>query len=408
METASSSTIDHIGVNMDEADSRDHTICCSECCKQQDCHEGCLGHPSPAPSPTRSIRSSSETTGSGYESPPSSKDSDVQSNTSEKVRIGRLAFMKSAFKKSFVGTPNHSRDNSKTSIHSKKTSVAEFDTPAIDLSTHPLSPGTFWGGEGIGSGEKAAHSGAVEAARSAIGLKVQASVSSDDAVPAPSPLRVRKMRKTKLEVSEVNRNWTAPITPAMDEGDRLPSPNTSRRVASGPNLEVPPPARSLGHWSTSGKSNGRNASGASIATIELPVPHFGSLGFGAIWEMVLVPFEASRMWLRNHPQIMSLSRRAVERAYEMAQIMAITSSRLWTVIFVYSKTGRLKLKRGERAGSFMLDCMRSGLYLLIFLAVGVAVMRVVSCLLSVMGVLGLVIKGVAWIVKKLLGCGLFW
>lgn len=408
METASSSAIDHTSANMDEADSRDHTICCPECCTEQDCHEGCLGHPNPSGSPTRGIRSSTETTGSGYESPPSSKDSDAQSNTSEKVRIGRLAFMKSAFKKSFIGTPHHSRDNSKTSIHSKKTSVAELDTPAIDLTTHPLSPGTFWGGEGTGSGERAAHDTAVEAAKSAIGLKKQASVSSDDAVPAPSPLRVRKMRKRKPEVSEVNRNWTAPITPAMDQVDRLPSPNTSRRVASGPSLGLPTPAGSIDHRSLSGKSNFRNASGASIATIELHVPQFGSLGFGAIWEMVFVPFEASRMWLRHHPQIMSLGGRVLERAYEMAQVMAITASRLWTVIFVYSKTGRLKMKRGDRAGSFMLDCMRSALYLLIFMAIGVAIMRVVKWVLNVVGVLGMVIKGVVWIVKKLLGCGLFW
>ena len=210
-----------VGANNVESDTRDHTICCPECCKEQDCHEGCLGHPSLSPSPTWSIRSSTETAGSGYESPPSSKDSDAHSNTSEKVRIGRLAFMKSAFKKSFAGTPNHSRDNSKTSTHSRKTSVAEVDTPQIDLTTHPLSPGTFWGSEAVGSSERTAHIAAVEAAKSAIGLKNEVSVSSNDAVTVPSPLRVKKTRKKKCEAADETRNWTAPtVTPAMDEGEQ--------------------------------------------------------------------------------------------------------------------------------------------------------------------------------------------
>ena len=42
----------------DEIDLRDHTICCPECCVQFDCHEGCLGHPSPAVSVADSESSS--------------------------------------------------------------------------------------------------------------------------------------------------------------------------------------------------------------------------------------------------------------------------------------------------------------------------------------------------------------
>ena len=388
-----------------QADHRDHTICCPECCKEQDCHEGCLGHPSPVPSPARSIGSSIDTTGSGNESPSSARDSDAQSNTSEKVRVGRLAFMRSAFRKGFKDRPSHSRDNSKNSIHSKKSLIAELDTPPIDLSTHPLSPGAFWGSEATGATGKAAHAAAVEAAKSAIGLKKQPSVSSDNAVPAPSPLRVKKTRRKKSEISDVARNLTAPTTtPATNEGERHPSPNESRRVASGPSLRVPTPASNMGQRSPSG----RNASGASVATIEVHVPQFGNLGFSAVWEMILVPFDASKMWLRNHPQIMSLAWKIIEKAYEMRQIMTLTASRVWRVVFVYSKTGKLKMKRGDTAAGFMLDCMRSAVYLLIFMAIGVAVMRVAKWVLNIVGVLGMIVNGVVWVVKRLLGYGLFW
>ncbi len=404
-EIVSPSAGDWSSASVAESDSRDHTICCPECCKEQDCHEGCLGHPSPAPSLTRSIRSSIETTGNCNESASTTKESDAQNNTSEKVRIGKLALMKSAFKKSFVGMPHHNCDTSKSSIHSKKNSVADLDTSAVDLPTHPLSPGTFWGREGA-----AAVSGAaVEAAKSAIGLKKQASVSSDDAVPAPSPLRVKKTRTKKSESLDVNRNGTAPTTtPTMDEEDRLPSPNMSPRGASGPSFRIPTPVGSTGPRSPSGKSTGRDASGTSIATVDISIPQFGSLGFRVVWEMFVVPFAASRMWLRNHPQIMSLAGRVIERGCEMAQIMLITVSRLWTIIFVYSKTGRLRMRRGDTAGSFMLDCTRSAVYLLIFVAIGVAAMRIAKWVLDVVGVLGMTIKGVVWAVKRLLGYGLFW
>ena len=382
-------------VSPSEPDQRDHSICCPECCKEQDCHEGCLGHPSPTPSPVRSIRSSIDTVGSGNESPSSAKESDAQSNTSDKVRIGRLAFMRSAFKKSFQDRPMHSRGYSRTSIVSKKSTIAELDSPPIDLSTHPLSPGAFWGGVATQAGNNTPKGDAVEAAKSATGLKKNASVSSDE-VAAPSPLRVKKTRKKRLDIADLSRNLTAPTTPVASGEERK---NESRRVASGPSLRMTTP---------SGTNCPRSASGASIATIEIPVPQFGSLGFGAIWEMIMVPFEASRMWLRNHPQILSLAWRVIERAYEMGQVMALTASKLWTAIFVYSKTGRLKLKRGETAGGFMLDCMMSAVYLLIFMAIGVAAMRVIKWILDVMGVLGMMINGVVWIVKKLLGYGLFW
>lgn len=343
-------------------------------------------------------------TGSGSESQASAKD-DTTSSTCEKVRIGRLAFMRSAFKKSFEGRPPHTRDNSKTSLHSKKNSVAESGTPPIDLSTHPHSSGTFLGNDGA-----AGKNGAAEAAKAAIGLKKKGSTGSMDAVAAPSALRVKKTRKRKLSLPDTTRHATAPTTTPAANGTRIPTPNESRRVASGPTLSIPSfaSAADTGLRSTSGRSTGRNASGASIATIEVHMPQFGSLGIGAVWEMCLVPIEAARMWLRNHPRVMTLAGSVLERGWDMAHIMMLTATRLWTVVFVYSKTGRLKLRREDTAGTFMIDCCRSAVYMLIFMAIGVAVMRVVKWVLDVMGVLGMVINGVVWVIKRLLGYGLLW
>lgn len=92
----------------------------------------------------------------------------------------------------------------------------------------------------------------------------------------------------------------------------------------------------------------------------------------------------------------------------MTQVITLTSAKLWGVVFVYSKTGRLKLKKGDTAGGFVFDCMRSCLYGLVFMAIGVAAMRVLKWVLNVMGVLGMVINAMVWVFKTLLGYGLFW
>ena len=290
-------------VSPSEPDQRDHSICCPECCKEQDCHEGCLGHPSPTPSPVRSIRSSIDTVGSGNESPSSAKESDAKSNTSDKVRIGRLAFMRSAFKKSFQDRPVHSRGNSKTSIVSKKSTIAELDSPPIDLSTHPLSPGAFWGGAATQPGSNTSKGDAVEAAKSAIGLTKNASVSSDE-VAAPSPLRVKKTRKKRPDIADLSRNLTAPtILVALGRREK-------ERESKG--RQWPESTHNNSLWNQIVQDQ---QVAPVLQPLKYPVPQFGSLGFGAVWEMMMVPFEASRMWLRNHPQILSLAWRVVERAY---------------------------------------------------------------------------------------------
>jgi hypothetical protein len=479
--------LEHPGHDLE--DERDHTICCPECCVR-DCHEGCLGHPSPTPSPSRSVnaspersanssqdasirtRSSQDTTASGTESQSSAKESDATSNTStsDKVRIGRLAFMRSAFKKSFDGgRPKHGRQESKASILSQSSSfhtsrssepsspkkkspktkspkkgVAELDSPLIDLSSHPLSPGVFWGTSGSPT------LAATEAARRAIGssgLKKKGSCSSSEGVVVPAPLRVKRVRRRKSEGSSDNRNATAPITPSIEgwgDDDWGASTSTGKtsggkvragwgeRSASGPVGRIPPASANAGGWrSTSGMSiksaksaKSRNTSGASIATIEIPVPalSLSGAGFTAIYEMIMVPFEALSMWVRNHPRVMGLGRSVAERAWEMAQIILSTSGRLWGVVFVYSKTGRLKLPgptkkgfaggagggAGAGAGGFLWDCCRSGLYLLVFLAVGVSVLRVGKWVLDVAGWIGAVFGACLWVIKKLLEYGILW
>jgi len=102
---------------------------------------------------------------------------------------------------------------------------------------------------------------------------------------------------------------------------------------------------------------------------------------------------------------MTLGWEVLERGWQMGQITTTTGWKLWAMVFVYSKTGKLRLNmsRGETAGGFVIDCARSMLYLLVFAAVGVFVLRVLNVVLGVVGIVGWFFKALFWIAKQILG-----
>ncbi|KEF58850.1 uncharacterized protein A1O9_03693 [Exophiala aquamarina CBS 119918] len=335
-------------------EERDHSICCPDCCKEQDCHGGCLGHPSPYStpntSPTKSIWSEVDCPSSASEIEESEDEHDKDSLTSEKCRIGRLAFVKSAFKRS-----------------PKKRQFKFGD--ATPIYTRSEGSGT----EGL------------NAAMSAAGSSTQ---------------------KTFNHANQRRQRSSSSPLIGGEELSHKTSVSHSQRSVSGPRLRVPTPQGLA--IACSGTSKSRNVSGNSISTLELQVPGLGSLGFGALGEMVIVPFEATKMWIRNHPQVMKLAWEVLERAWQMSQVIATTAWKLWALIFVYSKTGKLKLSKAkkETAGGFVLDCARSGVYLLMFITVGVFAMRVLNVLVGALSLVGWLFKGFFWVLRQVLGFGL--
>ena len=369
-----------------ELDQRDHNACCATCCKDYDCHECCLSHPSPSASPSRPSRPGSGPLSSRTKSSASS--SDVQPPT-PKPRVTTLNFVRSAFKRSIDRSPSPEkkteREQRTLTDHVAPPSTGS-ETTVVDLAT-PVSPATFWGGDGAG-----VTAGALEAAKAAIekqneqnrlcGARPRRSKRADSdtslrsAFPAltPSPLNPRGKKSAHL-----NDSLTAQVT-------------TPTYTSFVPNAT----------------QTRRNASGASVATLDIPMPGLGSVSLGAVLEMALVPYEASKMWLRNHPSVMTIGWTLIERVWEMGQIMTGTGFKLWSVIFIYSKTGRLTLKRGDTAGGFVADCARSALYLLLCVAIGVVVARVLRWVLQAVPILGLVARVFGWMLVKLLGHGLLW
>ncbi|EXJ80723.1 hypothetical protein A1O3_07007 [Capronia epimyces CBS 606.96] len=339
-------------------DERDHSICCPDCCKDEDCHEGCLGHPSPTPasSPTKSIWSEAQTSSSASDVDDWDNTDDTEG--SEKGRSSPFAFVKAALKRS---------------RKKKSQSSLGINASPFELSAHPRTPVT-------GSREDSARNAndALSAALSATG--------------SPNPMISGRRTRQRQRSSSV---------PSIGVG--VPGSKSD-----GSRLRVPTPAGLAIACSGAPKSQSRSVSGTSVATFELQVPGFGSLGGSAIGDMVLVPFEASKMWIRNHPQAMTLGWDVLERGWQMGRTMTATGWRIWAVVFVYSKTGKLKLKlaKGETAGGFVIDCARSLVYLMIFAAVGVFVMRVMRVVFGMASLVGWLFHAVFWLLKQVLGFGL--
>lgn len=356
-----------------------HDICCPDCCKEEDCHGGCMGHASPnsTPSPTKSIWSEMDCVSSASEL----EDWEVDSFKSEKYRTNRFAFVRSAFKRSTKqGGPG---SNSSSASTSPGLNSSSSGSPTLDCMGLPSPAASTSSGESGGDTE------GLNAAMKAAGSRARTATDSGTC------------RRQPWSSSSPNIGIGAFLGPGSGATSQLSAgPSTS-----GPRSKMGTP-RGLAIDCT-GSGKGRSVSGNSVSTIEVQVPGLRSLGFGAMGEMAIVPFDATRMWVRNHPQVMQMAWAIVERAWQMGQVMLLTGWRLWALVFVYSKTGKFKMnvKKGESAGGFLVDCARSALYLMIFAAVGAFLMRVLGVLMGALGAVGWVLTGACWVIKKILGVG---
>ncbi|KAJ9628237.1 hypothetical protein H2204_009497 [Knufia peltigerae] len=326
-----------------------HDVCCPDCCKEQDVHGSCLGHPSPS-----SMGSPGKTIWSEAHSPSSASESEGWDYG--KNQKGNRPPPEIHLTEENTSSPRRSK-------------LRPTGRSPIELSAQPRTPTTPF--------KKAASS------------------------------RNELVSKQKSSTPGSHKRQRSCSSPVIGSAGPVRKPNSSQgvRLASGSRLRVPTPTGLA--ISCIGLPRNRNTSGTSIGTIEVQLPGLGSFGGGAVSDLVLVPFEATKMWIKNHPQAMKIGWQALERGWQMSQVMTTTAWRLWALVFVYSKTGKLKLKvsKGETAGGFVIDCARSALYLLVFAAVGVFLLRVLGIVLGLFGIVGWFVKTIFWVLGKVLGSG---
>ncbi|OCT51366.1 hypothetical protein CLCR_07926 [Cladophialophora carrionii] len=384
-----------------ESDERDHSICCPRCCKL-DCHEGCLGHPSPtsSPSPANSMWSQAQTTGGSIEVSALVTGTEASANakTDKLEQVSKIKGLDIA--KTTRKSPPRMVQESKSDHRHIQAALSKLPvepsvqtpTPAIPSTLNVLRRQTDAVAAALNASKSpgpAKTSAAIPAAMSAIGLTQQQ-------VTLARPNIHRRQRSNSLPIVGLG------ITSRNASGGA-----ESSRAVSGSRLRIPSPiglalgcsaARNELFWS-------RNVSGTSTNTIEVQIPNLTS--YTALHEIVFVPLEATKMWVKTHPQILTIGGDLLHRAWEMAQVMTKTASRVWAIIFVYSKTGKVRfhMSKGETVGGLMMDMARSLLYLLVFAAVGASVLRILGVILGVLRVGVWFCRGVFWLVRGILGVG---
>lgn len=347
-----------------------HPVCCPDCCREENVHGSCLGHPSPSSttSPTKSLWSDAQ-------SPSSASETDDWEHTKapkSNISPPRLVVTsQNSQQQGHSGPCNQGKANTK--------GKRSADKSPFELSAQPRTPAT------------PSRYSPVQYSSSALAAALRATGSSNQ----------------KTFGSGIHKRQRSSSSPAIGSvtPSRKPSVTQGVRIPSGSRLRLPTPAGLA--ISCAGLPRGRDVSGTSFATLELQIPGLGSFGGGALGEMVLVPFEASKMWIRNHPQVINSGWEVLQRGWHMGQTTMTTAWRLWAVIFVYSKTGKLKLNvaKGETAGGFVIDCARSALYLLVFAAVAAFAVRCLRIVLGLVGVVGWLFRAVFWVLKQVLGLG---
>jgi hypothetical protein len=357
----------------DEVDERDHTACCTMCCTEEDCHEGCLGHPSP------SIRSFDGSTIIDSDEGPSTPERSSPSisarpRTTSSAMKTKLSFVQGLRMRKTLRT-RRSPDDGKTI----KERCNALNSPPMELDSHPLSPGTFWGG-----------GGAVTAAKQALGAKNAASSPNANSKEAKRTTSVPKHVIPKIRKLRSRNGREAETWKSARPGTRNASEASSATAVSG-------------------ASRSRNISGQSMLSIEVPhiVSNLGTINPAGLLEMLRVPFEAAAMWIQTHPEVQHWLWKGVEKAVEMARTVGETGGTIWEVSYVYSKTGRLRCKSSGGVGTLAMECGRGVGYLLVFVAVGVCLGRVLGFVLGLFQGVFCIFRAVGWFLKKL-GLGVLW
>ena len=146
-----------------------------------------------------------------------------------------------------------------------------------------------------------------------------------------------------------------------------------------------------------------NASGSSVKTLEMPA----AAGIGAVFEALVVPFNALRMCLKTHPQLMVLMQMMMLKLLEMSKHVLDTIGSAYRVTYIYSKTGRISPGKSSSLGKFASDCVKAVVYCLIIGAVAMMVGKMLAVLAGAGSWLIWCLSWVAWIVKAV-GLGILW
>jgi len=343
----------------EETDLRDHSICCPECCIQFDCHEGCLGHPSPAISLAESETSSLASMGvfdASFETSVQAVNKvllEPSKNTSSKLAKVKTAFVRGPRPRPSSPTKSFTGQDLMRRTMRKSPAPREVGQKSVGGSRKPDT-------------------------RLAVTAAVRAMDANDNSteevtnrerpesiphgVPAyKADLKSRKKRQAAHEANEGRR--------VSGKAEVL-----SDRTVSGPR---------------------------EAADEVLPEPHSqGDDNMSMLSRMSSLVRRPKLRWscMDKHPKLLSHTQGLLSRLKEMVFVVLDTTSLISVMVLEYKREGRLVVPKGVSTSELFGDIVRSMLYLMIAACIYAWVVRVLRAVLVVVRVLLIPVRICAWVI----------
>ncbi|KAK5075378.1 hypothetical protein LTS08_001553 [Lithohypha guttulata] len=354
----------------DGIDLRDHSICCPECCVVLDCHEGCLGHPSPSGSAAESETSSLKSMGvfdANFET--SVKAVNKALLESRETRDSRLAKLRNAIVENFWHEPNAQqrtpdkqeplkRTLRESPPHQKEATKQE----KVNRPTTVPGPRSFDRRQ------------AKAAAAVAVKAEVHDKKSTKPQSPIPRGLRKNhSVRKTKEESIVVKLDATEPLDVQDIAEDEKDDPV--------PTYIDEPALSSVGAENTATPT--RESDTISVLSRVNSLIRYNS-------------FRISRSDMSAH--LLHYLLMATIYVKEMLVVVLDTITTLSSVMYEYKRTGTIVLPQSTNLSELAGNCLRSILYLMIAACVYALVARIARVVLVLLRIVALPLKLCVWVI----------
>ena len=344
----------------EETDLRDHSICCPECCVQFDCHEGCLGHPSPAVSLAESETSSLVSMGVFDASFETSVHA-VNKVLLEPSRppISKLAKVKTAFVRGPRPRPG-SPTKSFVGQDLRRRTMRKSPTPQETIRQY------------VGDHRK-------PVAKSAVTAAVRA-MDADDS----STEDLNNLKRPTAKVHDIMAHMA--VQKPRNKRQAGHEANEGRRV--------------------SGKAEACSDRMTSISrgmpdealSKEPPAQDDGKSSMLARMSSLVRRPNLRWSCIEKHPRILSHTQGLLVRLKDMVFVVLDTTSLISVMAFKYKCEGRIVVPKGISTSELFGNFLRSMLYLMIAACIYAWVVKVLRVVLVVVRVILLLVRICAWIV----------
>lgn len=336
--------------------ANDHSRCCGKCCRDHDCHDGCLGHIERSKVDTKAIPGSDQASISSLEN---SIKNLHEFNAQKASKIAKLrAIFTPSPRDELVLTPFDMLDEPPASLKQSLREKEELFAQTI-LARR-----------------------AAEQAK-----KIDPNVSSSGALNA-----------AKIVMDAYGCPETRPKGPRIEEKRRAVKKTGAVAGGASPTMLAPPR-----HTANASKRVMSRHEDTTVRAVEELVESQDpgvSTKKRFSFSSTLSDVYAVRLLLlrERYPILNETASVLLDKILGMSSVMFTTTSTLMTIVFDYSRTGILQLPGGVTGTALIAGCGQSILYLMICAGVMASILRLLGVVVAVLRIILLPVKIVAWII----------